>query len=209
DLEALVLKCLEKRPDDRLESSLELVEELRRFEAGQPLHSRPISLVDQAARWSRRNPKPLAAFSLILLTTFFGAWSWGMRVAENEASRATVRSLQLGAESMRVQRRFLLLDLAKSEHLWDVPFLPADLETFEAILRNSDDVVERRTCLRVLLNNGRFDIERFRDDKILLADVVDLLKDVESRETNPTRRELITRQSERAERFRELNYAAP
>ncbi|MCA9259299.1 MAG: serine/threonine protein kinase, partial [Planctomycetales bacterium] len=50
DLEALVLKCLEKRPDDRLESSLELVEELRRFEAGQPLHSRPISLVDQAAR---------------------------------------------------------------------------------------------------------------------------------------------------------------
>jgi WD40 repeat protein/serine/threonine protein kinase len=67
DLETICLKCLEKQPQRRPGSALELAEELRRFLDGKPILSRPVSRAERLARWARRNPLLAAATSLTAL----------------------------------------------------------------------------------------------------------------------------------------------
>jgi serine/threonine protein kinase len=63
DLEAACLKCLEKDPRRRYASALDLAEELRRFQAGEPLSVRPPTEWERQARWARR-----AGYEILELT---------------------------------------------------------------------------------------------------------------------------------------------
>jgi eukaryotic-like serine/threonine-protein kinase len=69
DLETVCLKCLEKNPARRYAGAGELQQELERFLSGLPVHARPISRVESAARWCRRRPAiaALAALAVVLL----------------------------------------------------------------------------------------------------------------------------------------------
>lgn len=69
DIVTICLKCLEKEPKQRYASAWELAEDLRRFQADEPIHARPVSWVEQATRWCRRHP--LAA-SLATLSGILG-----------------------------------------------------------------------------------------------------------------------------------------
>jgi serine/threonine protein kinase len=55
DLETITLKCLEKEPNKRFQSTQEFSLELRRYLRGLPIDARPISPVERLMRWSRRN----------------------------------------------------------------------------------------------------------------------------------------------------------
>jgi eukaryotic-like serine/threonine-protein kinase len=68
DLEAICLKCLEKRPIDRYPSAADLADDLRRFLDGEPVRARPLNPLGWLWRWCRRNPK-LAFVSGSLLAT--------------------------------------------------------------------------------------------------------------------------------------------
>jgi tetratricopeptide (TPR) repeat protein len=72
DLEAVCLKCLEKRPADRYATAADLAEDLRRFLDGRPTLARPVPLAARLWRWCRRNPK-LAIVSTALAATLFVA----------------------------------------------------------------------------------------------------------------------------------------
>jgi WD40 repeat protein/predicted Ser/Thr protein kinase len=82
DLELICLKCLQKEPQKRYANALELAEELRRYQTGEPLrHTRAVGKPERIWRWCRRNPLQasfigltmvaLAAVTALLVTLVF------------------------------------------------------------------------------------------------------------------------------------------
>jgi WD40 repeat protein/predicted Ser/Thr protein kinase len=65
DLETVCLKCLEKLPARRYVSALDLAEDLRRFQADEPIRARPADLPARALKWVKRRP---AAAGLLAVT---------------------------------------------------------------------------------------------------------------------------------------------
>ncbi len=64
DLEAICLKCLEKKPDARYASCAALADDLRRFLAGEPTCARPAGPIERLFKWSTRRPA-MAALAVV------------------------------------------------------------------------------------------------------------------------------------------------
>jgi hypothetical protein len=64
DLETICLKCLEKDPARRYPTAAELVDDLDRFLAGDPVRARPVPTWEKVKRWAER--RPARAFIAVL-----------------------------------------------------------------------------------------------------------------------------------------------
>jgi WD40 repeat protein/tRNA A-37 threonylcarbamoyl transferase component Bud32 len=76
DAETVALKCLQKDPAKRYESATALAEELRRYQAGEPIVARPVGSPERAWRWCKRNPALAAlagAVATLLVAVALGA----------------------------------------------------------------------------------------------------------------------------------------
>jgi hypothetical protein len=108
DLETICLKCLEKQPSRRYGTALELAEDLRRFQAGEPVRARAVGALERAGKWARRRPALAAAYGFLLTALLLGiggggaTWLW-LR-AENargdaEKARGDAEAAQKRAET--------------------------------------------------------------------------------------------------------------
>src|SRR5262249_17262969 len=92
DLQAVVMKCLEKDPARRYPTARELSEDLGRFLAREPVRARPAGAVRRGWRWARRRPLVLAGAAAVLLALAaagWGAWYWDRHARVKIAYYAT------------------------------------------------------------------------------------------------------------------------
>jgi tetratricopeptide (TPR) repeat protein len=91
DLEAICLKCLEKSPAYRYATALELAEDLRRFERGDPILARRIGGLRRFMKWTRRHPWQTTAAATVVIAGFAFI---AMTYRHNRELRAEVRRTQ-------------------------------------------------------------------------------------------------------------------
>jgi formylglycine-generating enzyme required for sulfatase activity len=90
DLETICLKCLSKEPARRYASAEELANDLRRFQAGEPIRARPVGAVERGLKWVRRHAAISALAAAVLLATALGVAGvvWKYLDAEQQKARA-------------------------------------------------------------------------------------------------------------------------
>jgi WD40 repeat protein/Tfp pilus assembly protein PilF len=113
DLETICLRCLEKRPEKRYATALDLARDLERWKDGESIEARPVTTLEAWVRWCKRRPVVTSlagALALTLVGGFVGViGQW--RRAERHAAAERVQhaqSLQTLAE-MRIDRAQQLL----------------------------------------------------------------------------------------------------
>src|SRR5262249_55261311 len=86
DLETICLKCLSKEPARRSASAEELANDLRRYQAGEPIRARPVGAVERAVKWARRRPALAALLGVVVLALVsLAVLSGNLVVARNDA----------------------------------------------------------------------------------------------------------------------------
>jgi tetratricopeptide (TPR) repeat protein/tRNA A-37 threonylcarbamoyl transferase component Bud32 len=151
DLETICLKCLEKEPLRRYASALALAEDLRRFQEGRPILTKPAGPLNRLAKWCRREPvvAGLVITTLATLTLGLSVSTW--LLFRERAARLTAATEKLRADEhaaiAQAVNEFVANDLirqASSTAQADAGLTPnPNLTLREAVDRAADGIGNR------------------------------------------------------------------
>jgi serine/threonine protein kinase/Tfp pilus assembly protein PilF len=142
ELETVVLKALEKNPQDRYATAKELANDLRNWQQDRPIQARRPGIIQRSRKWARRHkPAVWAAVAILLIgaglsgaTEFW--WTQKRTGAEVAARAALDEATRLGQEerwreamSATKRARVVLAGVGADPDLWQlVEELDKDLE---------------------------------------------------------------------------------
>jgi WD40 repeat protein/tetratricopeptide (TPR) repeat protein len=103
DLETICLKCVEKEPSRRYASTEELADDLRRWQAGEPIRARRVGSGERALKWVRRNPAVTALLATVVLALAGGVavLGTGLALVRIDRARADAEAAREEAEAAR------------------------------------------------------------------------------------------------------------
>jgi WD40 repeat protein/serine/threonine protein kinase len=132
DLETVVLKCLEKNPDQRYATALVLADDLRRFLTGKPVAAQRVGPAESVRRWIARRPAPAALIAVVVLSTvglIAGGLYYNARLraalAESEALQHQTAGALAETDSLRADTRRQLDDTRRVLFAHQLAQLPA------------------------------------------------------------------------------------
>jgi WD40 repeat protein len=131
DLETVCLKCLQKEPTKRYATAGELAEDLRRFQAGEPVRARPVGLAERTVKWARRRPALAALAATVLVTAVAlaaglalvtAAWEGerqakGKETAAREAAQASEKDTTTQRDVLR--RQLYATHMMLAQRAWE------------------------------------------------------------------------------------------
>lgn len=115
DIETLCTKCLQRELPDRFATAQELAEEIERFERGEPILSRPVTITRRLSLWRKRNPTVANLLAAVAITLIAGT-----TVSSHFALKA------LREENARIRSQVALICTAKAT---EVPALLSSLQS--------------------------------------------------------------------------------
>jgi WD40 repeat protein len=103
DVETIALRCLQKEPGKRYDSTAALAADLHRFVAGESILARPVPFWERGLKWARRRPAiaTLVVAVLLLLASLLslGIWSYA------EINRSLTKAERLAATEARANAK--------------------------------------------------------------------------------------------------------
>ena len=103
-LEAVCLKAMAKKPEDRYASAADLAVEIERWLADEPVVAYQEPAPARLARWGRRH-KPIVAGAAVLLITAVAALSVGILLLEQEQKKTESQRVLANAKSIEATQR--------------------------------------------------------------------------------------------------------
>jgi WD40 repeat protein/serine/threonine protein kinase len=127
DLETICLKCLAKEPAKRYPTAGEFADDLQRFLQGKPIAARPVGVVEQAWKWTKRNRLVAGLLATVLVVLVAGitvssiAWANAVeekKKAEKNENLANETAGKLEIESTAVKQQLTVNSVLLAQTSW-------------------------------------------------------------------------------------------
>lgn len=167
DLGTIVLKCLEKDPNRRYESSRALAEDLQRFLEGDPIKARGAGMVYRSIKRLRKN-RALATVVVVSVLTIAALAGWGTRQAVRARLHAQYAQ-QLARETERLHGQLALAySLPAHDIRPDRVMLENRLATIQEELRRQGDWAQAPG--RLALGKGHLALNQLEEARLELTE---------------------------------------